>query len=309
MLQVQELRKRFGEREVVRGVSFTVEKGESFGLLGPNGAGKSTTIGMICGLVGPDSGDVRVDGVSIKENPLAVKGKIGVVPQDIALYPTMSARENLVFWGRMYGLSGSQVKARAEEVLEIVGLTDRAKDAVGDFSGGMKRRINIGAALMHRPELLIMDEPTVGIDPQSRNHILETVKELNGQGMTVIYTSHYMEEVEYLCNRIAIVDHGQLIAAGPKKELLGRLSGASAVQLTLDRTDDMLVEKLKGVPYVESVTKGEGTLTLFARDASDILGNVVATTLAEKAQILSLDVQEPNLETVFLQLTGRTLRD
>ncbi|MGZ4135469.1 MAG: ABC transporter ATP-binding protein, partial [Tumebacillaceae bacterium] len=184
MLQVQELRKRFGDREVVRGVTFSVEKGESFGLLGPNGAGKSTTISMICGLLQSDRGDVRVGGVSVKQDPLTTKKKIGVVPQDIALYPTMSAKENLVFWGRMYGLTAAQAKQRADEVLAIVGLTDRGKDQVGNFSGGMKRRINIGAALMHRPELLIMDEPTVGIDPQSRNHILETVKTLNQEGMT-----------------------------------------------------------------------------------------------------------------------------
>lgn len=309
MLQVVGLKKRFGDREAVRSVSFEVAKGEAFGLLGPNGAGKSTTISMICGLLQSDAGDVKVGGVSVKKDPLQVKQKIGVVPQDIALYLTMSARENLIFWGRMYGLSGSQAKLRAEEVLEIVGLADRAKEKVENYSGGMKRRINIGAALMHRPELLIMDEPTVGIDPQSRNHILETVKMLNQQGMTVIYTSHYMEEVEYLCTRIAIIDYGQVIASGTKNELCNRLVGGTAIQLATDRTDDQLIGKLKAVAGVQKITADDGQLTVFASDARQIVGDVVSTAIAAGVQIVSLDVREPNLETVFLQLTGRTLRD
>lgn len=310
VLQVQELRKRFGDRDVVRGVSFNVDKGESFGLLGPNGAGKSTTISMICGLLTSDDGDVQVGGVSVKQNPMAAKKKIGVVPQDIALYPTMSAKENLVFWGRMYGLTSAQAKKRADEVLHIVGLTDRGKDQVGNFSGGMKRRINIGAALMHEPELLIMDEPTVGIDPQSRNHILETVKTLNQAGMTVIYTSHYMEEVEYLCDRVAIIDHGQLIASGTKTELCNRLANGASIKLTVD--ERVTAEQLRKVERLEGVTQvvADGTqVTVFAKDAPRLLGVVVSTFVAENVQIESVDVQEPNLESVFLQLTGRKLRD
>ncbi len=217
MLVIDHITKSFGKKEIIKNVSFEVKKGETFGLLGPNGAGKSTTISMICGLISYDSGDIKVGGKSVKEYPLEAKKKIGIVPQDIALYPTLSAKENLVFWGKMYGLNGKIAKERAEEVLAYVGLQDRGKDKIETFSGGMKRRINIGATLMHEPELLIMDEPTVGIDPQSRNHILETVKKLNEKGMTVIYTSHYMEEVEYLCERIAIVDHGKVIALGTKK--------------------------------------------------------------------------------------------
>ncbi|TCP58062.1 ABC-2 type transport system ATP-binding protein [Tumebacillus sp. BK434] len=309
MIQVQELTKSFGSRHVVRGVSFHVQKGESFGLLGPNGAGKSTTISMICGLLGADSGDVIVGGQSVRNNPQEVKRKIGVVPQDIALYPTMSAYENLVFWGRMYGLRGAEVKRRAQEVLEIVGLTDRAKDAVGTFSGGMKRRINIGAALMHKPELLIMDEPTVGIDPQSRNHILETVKELNRQGMTVIYTSHYMEEVEYLCERLAIIDHGQVIATGTKQDLCNRLTNGAVIKLTVEGEAAELASNLRRVPGVEQTAVEGQTVQVFAKAAGQMLGDVVSAALADGAQILAVDVQEPNLETVFLQLTGRTLRD
>ncbi|MGZ4105816.1 MAG: ABC transporter ATP-binding protein [Tumebacillaceae bacterium] len=309
MLQVQELRKRFGDREVVRGVSFSVEKGESFGLLGPNGAGKSTTISMICGLLQSDQGDVRVGGVSVKQDPLSTKKKIGVVPQDIALYPTMSAKENLVFWGRMYGLTAAQAKQRADEVLAIVGLTDRGKDQVGNFSGGMKRRINIGAALMHRPELLIMDEPTVGIDPQSRNHILETVKTLNQEGMTVIYTSHYMEEVEYLCDRVAIIDHGQLIASGTKTELCNRLTNGASIRLTVAQVSPEQVRHVEMLDGVQQVVVEGEALTVFAKDVRLMLGEVVTALTAAGVRIESVDVQEPNLETVFLQLTGRTLRD
>ncbi|MFD2169876.1 ABC transporter ATP-binding protein [Tumebacillus lipolyticus] len=309
MLQVQELKKRFGEREVVRGISFAVEKGESFGLLGPNGAGKSTTISMICGLLTADSGDVKVAGLSVKQDPVGAKRKIGVVPQDIALYPTLSARENLLFWGRMYGLQGANVKKRADEVLEMVGLSDRAKDAIESFSGGMKRRINIGAALMHAPELLIMDEPTVGIDPQSRNHILETVKELNRSGMTVIYTSHYMEEVEYLCERLAIIDHGQLIAIGSKQELKNRLTNGAMIKLVLEAEVPALGDQLRALQGVQQVAIEGDEISIFAQGARQLLGDVVTTATAAGAQIVSVDVLEPNLETVFLHLTGRTLRD
>jgi ABC-2 type transport system ATP-binding protein len=309
MLKVSNLHKCYGKREVVRGVSFHVRKGESFGLLGPNGAGKSTTISMISGLISSDHGDVEVGGVSVNKNPMEVKKKIGVVPQDIALYPTLTARENLKFWGRMYGLRGSEVNKRTDEVLEIVGLTDRANEKIEGYSGGMKRRINIGAALLHKPELLIMDEPTVGIDPQSRNHILETVKQLNKAGMTVIYTSHYMEEVEYLCDRIAIIDHGQVIAIGTKNELCNRLAGRSSIHLSVNGSSDELVMKLSNLSGVHKISKEKEKLIIFANETRQILGNVVAATIAEGAEIISIEVKEPNLETVFLQLTGRSLRD
>lgn len=309
MLKVDNLKKSFGKREVVRGVTFSVNKGESFGLLGPNGAGKSTTISMICGLIESNSGDVTVGGVSIKQNPMEVKRKIGVVPQDIALYPTISARENLYFWGRMYGLSRPEAKKRTEEVLEIAGLQDRAKEKIENYSGGMKRRINIGAALMHKPELLIMDEPTVGIDPQSRNHILETVKKLNQEGMTVIYTSHYMEEVEYLCERIAIVDQGLVIASGTKAELCNRLVGATSIQVKVNTSSPELIDILGTIQNVQSVKADGELITIYASNARQALGDAVALVVQSGLQVLSVDVQEPNLESVFLQLTGRTLRD
>ncbi|MGF9966213.1 ABC transporter ATP-binding protein [Bacillus rhizoplanae] len=310
MLVVDHITKSFGKKEVVKGVSFSIEKGETFGLLGPNGAGKSTTISMICGLFPYDSGDIRVGGKSVKEHPMEAKQKIGVVPQDIALYPTLSAKENLIFWGKMYGLSGAAAKKRADEVLAYVGLEDRAKDKIETFSGGMKRRVNIGAALMHEPELLIMDEPTVGIDPQSRNHILETVKKLNEKGMTVIYTSHYMEEVEYLCERIAIVDHGKVIALGTKSELCNRLTDGFMVKLQVNRYDQELLQKLQALPAVERIVVDEDSNTIdIALVNGDAVGMVVSEVVGNRVQIVKLEVQEPNLEALFLQLTGRSLRD
>ncbi|EEM18916.1 MULTISPECIES: ABC transporter ATP-binding protein [Bacillus] len=310
MLVVDHITKSFGKKEVVKNVSFEVKKGETFGLLGPNGAGKSTTISMICGLIPYDGGDIKVGGKSVKEYPLDAKRKIGIVPQDIALYPTLSAKENLIFWGKMYGLSGAIAKKRADEVLAYVGLQDRAKDKIETFSGGMKRRINIGAALMHEPELLIMDEPTVGIDPQSRNHILETVKGLNEKGMTVIYTSHYMEEVEYLCERIAIVDHGKVIALGTKTELCNRLADGFMVKLQLSRYSQELLQKVKEIPTVERIIIDEDTNTLdIGLKTGEAVGTVVSIVVENHVQILKLEVQEPNLEALFLQLTGRSLRD
>jgi ABC-2 type transport system ATP-binding protein len=310
MLQVIDLKKSFGGKPVVKGVSFSVDKGEAFGLLGPNGAGKSTTISMICGLLKIDGGDVRVNGLSIKKDPMAVKRKIGIVPQDIALYPTMTAKENLVFWGKMYGLKGREAKAKADRVLADVGLSDRANDKIETFSGGMKRRINIGAALMHDPELLIMDEPTVGIDPQSRNHILETVKRLNEQGMTVIYTSHYMEEVEFLCERIAIIDHGEVIALGTKTELCNRLAGGTVIQLKVDPIKERFIQRLKTMEAVANVKiVEEDRIEVFVTRADAALSQIVALSLEHRVQLVSLNVKEPNLEALFLQLTGRSLRD
>lgn len=310
MLALNNIKKSFGQHEVVKGITLNIEKGEAFGLLGPNGAGKSTTISMICGLVPYEDGDILVDGVSVKKDPAFIKKKIGVVPQDIALYPTMSAIDNLVFWGQMYGLKRKEAKNRAKEVLEIVGLSDRAKDKIETFSGGMKRRINIGAALMHKPELLIMDEPTVGIDPQSRNHILETVKSLNEQGMTIIYTSHYMEEVEFLCKRIAIIDHGQLIASGSKKELTNRLSGGKVLHLVVDQVKPDFLMELNSMDGVENVTVQQETeINIFLQNHKELLADIVLLANQTGVILQQIQLQEPNLETLFLQLTGRSLRD
>ncbi|PKR85584.1 ABC transporter ATP-binding protein [Heyndrickxia camelliae] len=310
MLSISNIKKSFGHHQVVNDVTFEVQKGEAFGLLGPNGAGKSTTISMICGLIPYDEGDIQVDGLSVQKKPMKIREKIGVVPQDIALYPTMSALDNLVFWGKMYGITGRRAKQRAFEVLEIVGLTDRAKDKIETFSGGMKRRINIGAALMHNPELLIMDEPTVGIDPQSRNHILETVKRLNEEGMTIIYTSHYMEEVEYLCKRIGIIDHGKLIAIGDKTELCNRLAGGHVLELIVDNPNVDLLVNLENIEGVENTNgKEDGTIEIMLSDKKNILPEIISLCGTHDISIQTIQIKEPNLESLFLQLTGRTLRD
>ncbi|WP_024120628.1 ABC transporter ATP-binding protein [Bacillus halotolerans] len=311
MLQAENIKKAYGKKTIVNGISFSLKKGESFGLLGPNGAGKSTTISMISGLVPLDGGEITVGGYVIGKDTNKAKQKIGIVPQEIALYPTLTAQENLVFWGKMYGLTHGEAKKRSAEVLEYVGLTERAKDKIETFSGGMKRRINIGAALMHKPELLIMDEPTVGIDPQSRNHILETVKQLNETGMTVIYTSHYMEEVEYLCDRIGIIDQGEMIAIGTKNDLCSRLGGDTIIQMTVSGADEGFLSAVRSLANVNDVIVNESELKIEVAAAhhEKVVTSLLAEAAAHQTNLLSLQVQEPNLERLFLNLTGRTLRD
>src|SRR5512134_1659211 len=238
ILEVQNLAKNYGNFTAVKGISFDIKEGEIFSLLGPNGAGKTTTISMLSTLYTPTSGDATIGGHSVTKDPMAVRQGIGVVPQDLALYEDLTARENLIFWGQMYGLGGSALKNRVEEVLEQIGLTDKAKDRVKTYSGGMKRRVNIGVGLLHKPKLLFMDEPTVGIDPQSRRAILDTVKDLNRQGMTVLYTTHYMEEAQELSNRVGIIDHGELIALGTQKELTQQVGHNEALILHIGENDD-----------------------------------------------------------------------
>lgn len=309
ILEVSGLFKSFGKLAAVTDVSFQVEEGESFGLLGPNGAGKSTTISMLFGLLTPDKGSILVSGQTMQANPLAVKRCLGYVPQEIALYPELSAQENLAFWGRLYGLSGSNLQARIAGVLDVVGLSERARGKVGTYSGGMKRRINIAAALLHQPKLLIMDEPTVGIDPQSRNHILETVKQLNQQGMTIIYTSHYMEEVEYLCSRIGIIDHGQIIALGTVPELRRIVGEDSEIVLTVQGLAQDSLSALAQLPHVRRARLQGDDLVVVSPQPALALGGI-STFLAEHGiSMRSIRVNEPNLESVFLHLTGRALRD
>ncbi|MEH7355331.1 ABC transporter ATP-binding protein [Neobacillus drentensis] len=312
MLTVQDLRKSFGNLEAVKGVSFTVEKGESFGLLGPNGAGKSTTINMITGLFAPTSGEIRIKNIDVIKYPKQAQKWLGVVPQEIALYQAMSARENLKFWGRMYDLSGNELEKSVDQVLEIIGLTERAKDKIETFSGGMKRRVNIGAAILHRPELLIMDEPTVGIDPQSRNHIIETVKRLNSEGMTIIYTSHYMEEVEYLCERVGIVDHGELIASGTLSELRETIGNHSRIILTIDKETahvEKITQTLLGIFSKKDIQIQDHQVMVFHKEPQLILSDFIQSMTKTGTKITSVDIVEPNLESVFLHLTGRNLRD
>lgn len=309
MLKVENLCKSFGSIKAVDNISFEVKRGEVFGLLGPNGAGKSTTISMISTLIHPTEGAIFFENKNIFKNSKEIRQKLGVVPQDIALYPTLTGYENLAFWGNIYGLNGLKLKKGINEVADIIGLNGRIKDRVDKYSGGMKRRLNIGAALLHKPELLIMDEPTVGIDPQSRNHILDTVLELNKQGMTIVYTSHYMEEVEYLCNRICIMDEGKIIASGTQKELIELVNGKAHINICLDNIDLSLLEKLKEINGVFNIKVVDGAISLYVESADMLLPDIISMITFHGRRVESIDVKKPNLEAVFLNLTGKALRD
>jgi ABC-2 type transport system ATP-binding protein len=308
-IQALDLHKDFGEIYAVQGVEFAALTGEIFSLLGPNGAGKSTTISMLSCLLQPTKGDAEVMGFSVIREPQRVKEVIGVVPQDVALFPDLSARENLDFWGKMYGLRGAVLKQRVNEVLEMVGLTEHAKGRIERFSGGMKRRINIGAALLHRPQVLILDEPTVGIDPQSRRSILDGVKEFNRQGMTVLYTSHYMEEVAELSHHIAIMDHGKVIAYGTHYELIKIVGELDRLDLTVSDPKEALVDCWKQVEGVGSISAKDGVITALVEDSNLVLPCLFESATRLNTRITSVNIQEPNLESVFISLTGRALRD
>jgi ABC-2 type transport system ATP-binding protein len=310
VLETVELRKVFKGKTAVEDVSLYLDKGESVGLLGPNGAGKSTTISMIASLLKPTGGDVRLNGKSVVKHPQDIRRVLGVVPQEIALYNELSAYENLKFFGRIYKLRGARLELKIQDVLELVGLRERQKELIRNFSGGMKRRINIAAALLHDPEIVIMDEPTVGIDPQSRNHILDTVRKLNREkGTTVLYTSHYMEEVEQLCGRMYIMDHGRIIASGTQEELRRILSGEDTLLIQLNEPSPELAEKLQALQPVRQVEETDAGLKLIVMKQSGILSEVVQAAERLRVQIVNIHVYTPRLEDVFLHLTGRTLRD
>ena len=311
ILEVRNLVKKYGEFIAVKGISFEIQEGEIFSLLGPNGAGKTTTISMLSTLYAPTSGDAIIGGHSITKEPMAVKQVIGVVPQELALYEDLTARENLVFWGQMYGLGGRPLNNRVDEVLEQIGLTDKAKNRIKTYSGGMKRRVNIGIGLLHKPRLLFMDEPTVGIDPQSRRAILDTVKDLNRQGMTVLYTTHYMEEAQELSNRVGIIDHGELIALGTQKELTQQVGETETLILHIGENDDSesLARSLNGIKDVLEASAGDHEVSVVAQEAEEVLAAVVTRANERGVRIRSIDIHEPNLEAVFLHLTGRALRD
>ncbi len=308
-IEVKNLHKAFGDLKAVDGVTFEVEQGEIFSLLGPNGAGKTTIISMLSCLLRPDEGEALVMGHSIKTDQMGVKSVLGVVPQEIALYGDLSARENLTFWGKMYGLRGAGLRSRVDEVLEIIGLTERAKDRVGKYSGGMKRRVNIGVALLHKPQVIYMDEPTVGIDPQSRRNILDSVVALKNQGMTVLYTTHYMEEAQELSDHIAIMDTGKLIAYGTNAELVKIVGQMDRITLTVNTEGGRVAEAWKKVQGVKQVTAEDGTLTVLADDSNQVLPRLFETAATQKVRITSVAIQEPNLEAVFLHLTGKALRE
>jgi ABC-2 type transport system ATP-binding protein len=308
-IQVTNLHRAFGEIKAVQGVSFDVQSGEIFGLLGPNGAGKTTTISMLATLLRPDEGDAFVMGHSIRRDPMAVKSVLGVVPQEIALYEDLSARENLTFWGKMYSLRGAGLRQRVNEVLELIGLSDRANGRVGTFSGGMKRRVNIGVALLHKPQVIYMDEPTAGIDPQSRRNILDNVVALKNQGMTVLYTTHYMEEAQELCNHIAIMDHGRIMACGTHEELVQLVGEQTRIDLTLNVEASRVLETWRAVEGVSRVSTENGLVTVLVKDSNLVLPRLFEAATRVSARITSVDIREPNLEAVFLHLTGRALRD
>lgn len=310
MLETVNLTKTFKDKKAVDGIDLYLYEGESVGLLGPNGAGKSTTISMISSLLNPSSGDIRLDGVSTLKNPSNIRKVLGVVPQEIALYQELSAYENLKFFGEVYHVEKKLLEKRIQEVLEMIGLKERQKELVKTFSGGMKRRVNIAAALLHQPKILILDEPTVGIDPQSRNHILNTVKKLNEeQGTTVLYTSHYMEEVEQLCNRVYIMDHGRVVASGTKSELLSILSSEDTIQVQLSNKTADLIEKVKGISQIRRVEETDEGIRIISKKGSSILNELVHVVEKENSQIIHYQVEVPSLEDVFLHLTGKSLRD
>ncbi|MCL2503022.1 MAG: ABC transporter ATP-binding protein [Coriobacteriia bacterium] len=309
MLSVTDLRKTYGDVAAVDGVGFSVAEGEIFGLLGPNGAGKTTTISMISCLIAPDAGEISIDGHSTRTDSLGARKILGVVPQEIALYPLLTAAENLAFWGRMYGLKGKRLAEAVEYGLALAGLEDKAKKRVETFSGGMKRRINIAVGVLHRPRVLLMDEPTVGIDPQSRNHILGLVRELNKGGMTILYTSHYMEEVEALCDRIAIMDHGRVIALGTLGELRRVVGGMDIVTAEVAEIPPKALAGIRALEGVDRAEIAEGSLKVFAADGGGVLAPLVQTLEAHGAHVSSVAVAKPDLESVFLHLTGKSLRD
>ncbi len=311
ILEVRNLVKKYGDFTAVKGISFEIQEGEIFSLLGPNGAGKTTTISVLSTLYTPSGGEATIGGFSLSRQPMEVRKLIGVVPQDLALYDDLTARENLSFWGQMHNLSGRALNARIDEVLEQIGLKDKARQRIRTYSGGMKRRVNIGVGLLHRPRLLFMDEPTVGIDPQSRRAILDSVKELNRQGMTVLYTTHYMEEAQELSNRVGIIDHGELIALGTQAELTRQVGENETLVLHIDEGEDTeaLAKAVRGLEGVLQANVTDHTITIITPETEELLAPAITRANELNIKIRRVDIQEPNLEAVFLHLTGRGLRD
>ena len=307
MIEVRNLRKNYGKLEALKGISFSIDEGEFYGLLGPNGAGKTTTISIISSILVPNGGEVSINGKNIYTHSRESKQIIGVVPQEIALYSDFSAMENLIFWGGLYGVPDNELKRRAKELLQMVGLSDRANDKVSSYSGGMKRRINIAAALLHRPKVLFMDEPTVGIDPQSRNLIFEVLEKLHHTGMTIIYTTHYMEEAERFCDRIGIIDHGQIIAQGKLDELRNDNGAKDAIAITLNHADERQISALQ--TFWPDSKMADMNLYFYSQDVKTDLPLIIRKCSEAETDIRSIEIQKTNLETIFLNLTGRQLRD
>ncbi|URZ02474.1 ABC transporter ATP-binding protein [Clostridium felsineum] len=309
ILEIKNLKKSYKDFKAVDSLNLKIEEGEIYGLLGPNGAGKSTTINAITGLTKINGGEIKIFGKTFNGTDTKIKRNIGVVPQDIAVFSELSAYENVAFFGKLNGLRGTVLKDRIKEALDFTGLWDRKKDKPEQYSGGMQRRLNIACAVVHRPKLIIMDEPTVGIDPQSRNHILDSVRKLNEMGSTIIYTSHYMEEVETLCSKITIMDHGKEIATGTKEQLKEMIANEEKVELEVSELTKDLIEAIENIPNVKRCTRNENMLEVISEKNSENISNITAKIAEFKSKIISINVEKPSLEGVFLTLTGRKLRD
>ncbi len=309
VIEIRDLVKKYGNNIAVDNINLSIDEGEIYGLLGPNGAGKSTTINMLCSLLKPNSGSLKIFGVDVQEHNMDVKKKIGLVPQNIAVYKDFTAYENVKFFGELYGLRGNKLKESVNKALEFVGLLDVAKDQAKSFSGGMVRRLNIACAIVHEPKLIIMDEPTVGIDPQSRNHILNAVKTLNKNGTTIIYTTHYMEEAENLCSKIGIIDKGKIIVEGSTDELKSMVSDKKTLQIRVDDVYKLEIENIKKIKGVSEIIIDQNCLTINTQKEINNLDILIKSITDSNVKILDLGFKEITLETVFLTLTGRSLRD
>ena len=308
IITVENLVKKYNGHTAVDGVSFDINRGEIFGLLGPNGAGKSTLISMMCCLLESTSGKITIEGFDIEKEPFEIKKIIGVVPQEISLYHTLTAQENLLFYGKIYGLSGASLKNRVETLLEMVGLTDRAHDIIEGYSGGMKRRINIAVALLHNPKILFLDEPSTGVDPQSRRRIYDTIQELNRAGTTVLLTTHQMEDAEKLCHRIAIVDKGKLIALDTLQGLLDLVGENDIIYLMAKEFPDDAVESIEKMNEVRKVSLDKDSMTVQLLHGRESLAQIIDILISAGTQVESIQIKEPDLETLFLHLTGTRLR-
>jgi ABC-2 type transport system ATP-binding protein len=307
MIYVSNLRKTFDTIEALKGISFNIQQGECYGLLGPNGAGKTTTISILSTIIKPDEGEVNIAGYDLKKNPFDCKKNIGIVTQEIALYNELSAYDNLLFWGSMYKVPGQELTEHIDETLDLLGLTDRKNDKVKTYSGGMKRRINIATALLHRPKILFMDEPTVGIDPQSRNLIFEVVEKLHKEGMTIIYTTHYIEESERLCDRIGIIDNGEIIAQGTLDEL--KTSGSMKESVVISYTN-LTDERYNTIEKEwKDIQRFEDKIHFYSMNIQGDLSKIILKCNEFGLDIRHIDIQKINLETIFLSLTGKQLRD
>jgi len=309
VLEVNNLTKKFKDLTAVDNIKFSIEDGEIYGLLGPNGAGKSTVINMICGLISSNTGEMKILESDIKKNIKFTKKNIGLVPQSIAVYWELTALENVKFFGSLYGLKGKELEERSLEALEFVGLIDRIKEPCRNFSGGMSRRLNIACAIVHKPKIIIMDEPTVGIDPQSRNHILNSVKKLNKMGSTIIYTSHYMEEVEEICSKVGIMDHGKLIAEGTKEELKALITDYNYIKVKVANMDNIDIEKFKNINGINNINIRENTIIFEINKDMINMDKIVRVFVDNNISIREINTVMPNLEDVFLKLTGRKLRN